>query len=385
MTDTIRLKLFSADSHISEPGDCYVDNIEAKYRDRAPRLEKGPMGGDVYVIDDYVLPFPAAHSASAGMNLSKAKFAEMSLADAHRGAFDPKARIADQDRDGVLGEILYPSIGMVVCGNRDADYKAACMRAYNRWLRGFVATSPERLIGLGMTAVRSINEAVGDLQAIAEVGFKGVMLPAEPAMDADYADPVFDPLWRAAIELGLPVSFHTGTNSGDRDRLAGRTRGGGRANMIHEIMRINQDIIGAFIWGGVFERNPALRLVCVEADAGWAPHYMQRMDHYWRERPDLKLEGLPRAPSDYFKTNVYLTFQNDWVAFDMLDRMNVGRLMWANDFPHPDSTWPNSQAMLTEHAGGLSEEQKQQIFLDNVRHLYGLTTPSRIASGDELN
>ena len=71
-----------------------------------------------------------------------------------------------------------------------------------------------------------------------------------------------------------------------------------------------------FIFGGVFQRHPKLRLVCVEADAGWAPHYMYRMDHaYNYHRYWMKCEELERLPSDYFRDNVYMTFQDDWIAF----------------------------------------------------------------------
>ena len=99
-----------------------------------------------------------------------------------------------------------------------------------------------------------------------------------------------------------------------------------------------------FIFGHVFERHAKLNLVCIEADAGWVPHYMYRMDHmYNRHRYWMKCEEMSRLPSEYFRENVYLTFQDDWTAFQFHEHMNTDRLMWANDFPHSDATWPNSQ------------------------------------------
>ena len=117
------------------------------------------------------------------------------------------------------------------------------------------------------------------------------------------------------------------------------------------IIRGCQDIIGTLIFGGVFERHPKLKVVCVEADAGWVPHYMYRMDHaYNRHRNWLPAGTLSKLPSEYFRENIYTTFQDDWVAFQMPDMMNWQRLMWANDFPHSDSTWPWSQEMLAAHS-----------------------------------
>lgn len=106
---------------------------------------------------------------------------------------------------------------------------------------------------------------------------------------------------------------------------------------------------------------------------GWAPHYMYRMDHaYDRHRYWLTASTLSKLPSEYFREHIYLTFQDDWVAFKMKDLCNPRRLLWANDFPHSDSTWPDSQAVLAKHTGHLTEEEKNWILHDNVAKLYQL-------------
>jgi predicted TIM-barrel fold metal-dependent hydrolase len=128
-----------------------------------------------------------------------------------------------------------------------------------------------------------------------------------------------------------------------------------------------------FVLGGVFERHPRLRLVCVEADAGWVPHFMYRMDHaYDRHRYWLPAGTLTKMPSEYFREHVYTTFQDDWVAFQVKDLCNIRRLLWANDFPHSDSTWPHSQDLLAKHAAHLTEAELRLVLHDNVAELYGL-------------
>jgi uncharacterized protein len=126
------------------------------------------------------------------------------------------------------------------------------------------------------------------------------------------------------------------------------------------------------IFGGVFERHPKLKIVCVEADAGWVPHYMYRMDHAYKRHRNWLGKGvnLSKAPSEYFREHIYTTFQDDWVAFRSADQMNWHRLMWANDFPHSDSTWPWSQEMLAEQSKHLTAEQRRAILCDNVADLY---------------
>ena len=114
------------------------------------------------------------------------------------------------------------------------------------------------------------------------------------------------------------------------------------------IIRGNQDIIAMLVLGAVFERHPDLHVVCVEADAGWAPHFMYRMDHAFKRHRTWLTAKVDRLPSEYFREHVYMTFQDDFVAFQNVDQMNWRRLCWANDFPHSDSTWPWSQDVLDE-------------------------------------
>jgi len=143
------------------------------------------------------------------------------------------------------------------------------------------------------------------------------------------------------------------------------------------IIRSNQDLLSLLVYGGVFERHPQLRVVCVEADASWAPHWMHRMDHYYDRHRYMRTLELSRAPSEYFQEHVYLTFQDDWPAFQMTGLLNPNRLMWANDFPHSDSTWPWSRELLARHTGDVPQAERQRILHDNVAELYGLgSTPT---------
>ncbi len=379
--------LISADSHITEPPHCYTAYIDPKYRDRAPHVEKDPTGGDVFVIDGYSSTVPLSIVAAAGIDPRDIRLSERKFEDLHRGGWDPKARVADQDRDGVIAEVIYPSVGMVLCNHPDADYKQACMWAYNRWLQEeFVSGAPHRLIGVGQTAVRSVKEAVEDLHRFSEMGFRGVMLPGNPETEQDYDDASFDPLWRAAVELDMPISFHILTSRSDGSNAVGSA--GKRAsawrgppqNIANTMINSIQDIVGTFIWGRVFERHPQLQLICVEADAGWAPHYSYRLDHiYSRHRFWMKLGEMPKPPSAYFAQNVKLTFQDDAVAFNIAEMLDPGQLLWANDFPHSDSTWPWSRDLLKVLTANVDDATKARILRDNTAALYGIDVSAGIA------
>jgi hypothetical protein len=136
--------IISADSHITEPPNTYLDHIESRWKDRAPRMEHREGMGDVFVVDGMSKPVPMGLVAAAGKPVEEIRVLGVLFDEMHRGGWDPEARLADQDRDGVSAEILYPTVGMVLCNHKDLDYKKACFDAYNRWIAN---TAPRTPIG----------------------------------------------------------------------------------------------------------------------------------------------------------------------------------------------------------------------------------------------
>jgi len=368
------MRPISADSHVTEPPDCYVDRIDPKFRDVAPKVVHDEKRGDLYIIDQMPDVVPMGLIAAAGEDPRQMRREGKRFSDLHRGGWSAKDRIKDMERDGVVAEIVYPTVGMMICNHPNFDYKNACFRAYNEWLKEYVSGAPDKILGIGQTAARSPAETVEDLRRIKEAGFIGVMMPGVPQGD-DYDSLSWDPVWRAAIELDMPLSFHVLTSRTDDTGglFAGKGRGP-KVNGFQNIIRACQDIIGMFIYSGVFERHPDLKVVTVEADAGWAPHYTYRMDHAF-ERHRFNLDGgstLKRMPSEYFNDNIYMTFQDDAVAFEFSHLFNPRQLLWASDFPHSDSTWPNSMGVVATHAKNMSVEHLKWMVHDNVSELYKL-------------
>lgn len=370
--------VISADSHITEPPDCYTAHIDPAFRDRAPHMVTDERRGDLFVVPGMSRPIAMGLVAAAGKPPEEITISGVRFEELHRSGWDPSARLVDQDRDGVAAEVIYPTVGMMICNHHDVDFKQACFQAYNRWIAQYCSAAPERLLGCGQTALPSVAAGIADLGAIAAAGLRGVMMPGEPGTlhadgTGDYDDPMWDPFWEAAVAHRLPLSFHILTSRGSE--FNGTPRGS-RLNGFLGIIRGIQDIMGTLVFGGVFERHPGLRIVCVEADAGWVPHYMYRMDHAYKRHRNWMAPGieLSRLPSEYFADHIYTTFQDDWTAFRVADQMNWHRLMWANDFPHSDSTWPWSQEMLAEQTTHLTADQQHAILCDNVADLYAIDT-----------
>ena len=147
---------------------------------------------------------------------------------------------------------------------------------------------------------------------------------------------------------------------------------GPKMNSFLGILRANQDIVGTMVFGGVFDRHPDLQIVCVEADAGWVPHWAYRADHAAKRHSNWLSASMERRPSEYLFENVSFTFQDDWTAFKVVDQMNHTKLLWASDHPHSDATWPDSQALLAEHTAGMTTEVRDDIVWRNCARLYGM-------------
>jgi predicted TIM-barrel fold metal-dependent hydrolase len=362
----------SADSHIVEPPNCYVDYIDPAWRDRAPRVERNSKGRENFVIEGIPSAIPLGMLAAAGMTpdevkvMKRADFEEIS-----RAAWDPDARLEAQDRDGVGGEVIFASVGMVLCSHPDYEYKRACMTAYNRWLAEFCAAQPSRLFGLAQTAVSSVDDAIEDVVAAKDAGMVGMMFTGNPQHE-DYDHPDYDALWQCCVELDMPVCFHILT-SNDYDAASALTSPRGhRANAFMNLVRGVQDILGLFVFGGVFERHPDLHMVVAEADAGWVPHWMYRSDHAAMRWGSAMSRTISKQPSEYVLSNCHFTFQDDATAYENPKLVDSDCLLWASDYPHTDSTWPRSQEILTEHTAHLSDAQRDRVLHDNTAKVFNL-------------
>ncbi|MGH7908010.1 MAG: amidohydrolase family protein [Candidatus Binataceae bacterium] len=372
--------ILSADSHVLEPPNTYIDRLDKRFKDRAPHVEHDDRHGAVFVVPGINFPLHMALLSGAGKPPDKMD-EKAELSELQQGGWDPDKRIEDQKIDGIAAEILYPSIGMIICKHPDYDYRKACLDAYNLWLADYCSKHPDRLLGIGQVSMRTPEDSVAEARKIKSLGLRGVMLPGWPASE-DYDSRLYDEFWETCVELGFPVTFHHlpgPKNPNDKsDVLYGNANRGvnSKLNAWMNLIRGNQDLLAMFCFGGVFQRHPKLKLVCAEADAGWVPHFMYRMDYaYDHHRHHIKTEPLDKQPSEYFRNNVYVSFQDDKIALEVRHLMNIRHMMWANDFPHFDSTWPRSQQVIAEQTAGMSEQEKNWILHDNLAECYGLEKP----------
>lgn len=284
----------------------------------------------------------------------------------------PGYRLADMDHDGAYAQVIYGTPSTF--DFKDRVLKLACFEAYNSWLaEEFCAAGPERLIGLAMLPTDDPPTAVGELRRVAKLGLKGVIIDVFGGSRPPF-DPIWDPLWSAAEETGTVVSFHLGggMHSLRIDRGSWRLP----ASMSVAPMQLDEAVAG-MVFCGALERHPKLQLVMGESGLGWVPYLIERMDFefkkYYDTVRDVRLNTLP---SVLFRRQIHVTFEEDDLGVKFIPLIGAGNVMWASDYPHGDSTFPNSREAVERIFKEAGPEIKTKVVWDNVAALYGIKAPT---------
>ena len=373
-------KLISADSHVNEPGDLWVERMDKAFRDRAPRVVDnlpGRQPGSYLVLED-IPPIHLTQGLGAGKKPEElpAFFQQTTYKDARPGGWDPAERLKDMEMDGVEAEVIYTTLGFRQFWFKDAALQQACFRAYNDWLAEYCSYAPKQLAGLALISLYDIEEAVRELQRCRQMGLKGAMIWASPPEDRPYSAPLYDPFWAAAQDLHMPLSLHAITGMGPESQA---TRAMGRE--IQPVDRFLRAVTGAdevkrtltvFIFSGVLERFPGLKLVSAENNVGWLPFVIQRWDQAHATSRYMQTTPLKLRPSEYFHRQVYATFIDDAVGVENRHQIGIDNIMWSSDYPHTASTWPHSRDIIARDFKTAPEAEKWKIVRENVIELYDL-------------
>ena len=364
--------ILSSDSHVFEPPDLWTRRIDAPFRDRAPRMLR--IGGaDQLVVEaeQVVSGIGLISNAGARFESPETISTRGRFEDVHRGGYDPGQHLDDMALDGVAGEVLYPSQGLFYFRVADPPLMSAIFRAYNDWLAEFCRTDPARLKGIAMINLDEVQDGIDELERAARLGLSGAMITEYPAEDRRYDQPEYEKFWAAAASLGLPLSLHTAT------RRQGRIRGVGDKTLRDASSRATKVFYPALslcdlIFSGVFERHPRLTLAIVEFELAWAPHLLSTMDYTYRERHGEAFYRFKNGicPSDFFRRNVVLSFQEDAIGIRLRDVIGVDNLMWGSDYPHSESTFPQSRQILAEILAGVPDDEQAKIAGGNTARVY---------------
>jgi predicted TIM-barrel fold metal-dependent hydrolase len=363
-------KLISADSHVSEPTDLWVERVEKKYRDRAPRLVENPRdpNGAYFHYEGYT-PHPIGIGLAAGKSPEElAQFLTRgTYADARPGGWDPAERLKDNELDGVEADVLYTTLGFRIFWLKDAELQRDCFRVYNDWLAAYCSYAPKRMAGLAMICLYDPKAGAQELERCAKLGLKGAMIWCSPPADQPYSSGVYDPFWAAAQEMRIPISLHSITGMGSESQWDFGDRYMRATVLSHEVERS----FSVLIFSGVLDRFPELQVVSAENNCGWLPYYLQRMDRTFERGRYAAGFKIQLKPSEYFRRQMHCTYIDDYVGVANRHFVGVDRMMWSSDYPHQASSWPHSQDVVARDFKDASQEDRFKITRGNVAKLYG--------------
>ncbi len=373
METSITSGYVSADGHVVEPADLWTTRMDKRFRDRAPRVESRPEA-DYYFIDG-VASFPVGLE---GVTMEDKIAGEIKAsmgsrhADTRPGAWDPQARLADQELDHLRAEIVYGgAFGLQFFYAPDPEYQRECIRVYNDWLSEFCAAAPDRLLGVGLLPMKGpVEWAIEEAERAAKKGLCSMSIPAE-VPERPYSRPDYDPLWAKLQELGLPVAAHAGTGTGEPLQTKVERLGMGLAVVDSKIMMLMRAIT-ELIWSGIPQKYPNLRFVITEGGIGWIASLIGFMDHWWKDHHRWMEPKLEEAPSFYFNRQFWATFEEDRAGLLTRELLNVERLMWGSDYPHTEGTFPYSREQIAKDFAGISEVEVYKMVTGNAAQLYGL-------------
>jgi predicted TIM-barrel fold metal-dependent hydrolase len=382
------LFVVDADSHWSEPPDLFTSRAPAKYRDRVPRVEVVD-GEHMWIFDGHPVG-KAGAGAVIGLDGSKEASA-IALEtwvnkDVHVGAYDPVERLKVLDRFGIDAQVIFPStiglggqdLGMV----DDEQLRRATIEIYNDGMAEIQADSSNRLLPLPLMPAWSVDACVYEAQRVAALGCRGVNMTCDPddLGAPDLANRAWDPFWEVCADLELPVHFHIGASATamtfygrygwDSHPTGTRLAIGGTMLFIG-----NARVVVNTILSGMFDRHPALQVVSVESGVGWIPFILETIDYEMAENAPDELSKLAKAPSEYFRSNLYATFwfeNNRNKLPELIEAVGEDRILFETDFPHPTCLYPDPLPAVEDKMATLSPEVTAKIMGENARRLYKL-------------
>lgn len=392
--------LISVDDHVLEPPNVWVDRVPAKDRDRAPHMEYDDSGMDFWVYDGKKYP-SSGLSAVAGKSKEEFSPEPLPYSEMRPGCYDPKARIEDMNRAGILASLCFPTItrfcGQLFMEASDREFGFVCLQAYNDWMiEEWCGAAPGRYIPLVLIPMWDPQLAARELERCAAKGATTFAFSEnpEPLGLPTIHDPsrYWDPVMAAANDLEMVVSMHVGSSS-QVPKIASDTPF--LANLTWGAMRTSGTML-SWLFSGMFQRFPKLKIALSEGEVGWMPYYLERAEQvldkqrYWVQRGARFMDHAGADAVDLdtldvratFREHIFGCFIEDRHGIASLDEIGEDNIMCETDYPHSDSTWPDCITVVKDRIKHLPEETQYKLLRGNAERVFRFTPaepPARAA------
>ena len=377
------IKIIDVDTHISEPWDLWTSRAPAHLKDRVPRfVETGDSPHWVIDRDTFLAPLNGYSAVMRdGSKVLGYDFNKRSVAEVHEGASSLKARLKYMDETGIYAQITYPNLlgfGGHKAQQIDPELRIACIKIFNDAMGEWQADSQGRIYPMALLPWWDVDASVAEAKRCAGMGLRGININSDPHLYKDLPplfDPHWDPLWRTAVDHGLPVNFHIGASdasfswfhsgSWPMDDTNKKLALGG-VMLIAANFRVMANLLAT----GMLERFPTLKMVSVESGIGWIPYLLESLKY------SLHQSGVPdmATPVDaIFKRQMYAcSFFERENFVDTVRKVGVDNVMWETDFPHPACLYPDGLEYMAPVLPDLTPEERFKLFSGNASKVYNI-------------
>jgi len=370
-----RFRIVDADAHIDPPHTFWGEYLPMHLKDLAPTIEEGDEC-DYVVFEGRKRPLImlANQAGRAGKDFK----IQGKVADLH-DSVTPARRLEVMDEDGIDVAVLF---GGGPLGTLNSDLYIESFRAYNRWLADFCNHDRARLTGVAYLPMRDVDETLTLLREAVALGHRVVNIPAfpqasdgvstsakvagiqmaqgaaltgDPSSERAYWHPEYDRLWAEIQDLDVTVTFHLGGRA---------ARFGNKDHFLPDLVMTKvamAEPIAMAIFGCLFDRFPGLRWGIIESGVGWMPWMAEYMDRTWEKQRFWIGSKLKHLPSHYMDQNIFGSFINDRMGFLNCQQPGGKNVMWSSDFPHSETTYPNSLSVIARDSIGIAEEDIRWI------------------------
>jgi predicted TIM-barrel fold metal-dependent hydrolase len=372
--------IVSVDDHLIEPPDMFEGRLPAAQAAFAPKVVEDDAGSQLWSFDGKLLPNIGLNAVAgrpkAEWSMEPARFDEM-----RRGCWDIGARVRDMDVAGIWASVCFPSLlpgfaGTMFARCSDPDLGLACVRAWNDWhIEEWFGAAPERIIPIQLPWLGDPDVAAGEVRSNASRGFRAVSFAENPAnlgLPSVHTNH-WDPFLEACEETSTVVCLHTGSSA-----WSAATSREAPLELLTTLFPVNSLAATAdWVWAGIPLRFPSLRIALAEGGIGWVPMLLDRLDYIVEHsgRPAGLWASADLGPADAVRRNFWFCTLDDPSTIALRERVGTDRIMVETDYPHADSTWPDSQRTLRSTFDGIEWSEVEAMAWRNACDLFDHPAP----------
>ncbi len=366
-------KVISVDDHIIEPPQLWLDRVSPKYGDAIPQVVRQEKG-DYWRYDGKFVHLSRL-AVVAGTDPEDWEEGVTTFEAARPGTWQVQERLKDMDADGVWGSVCFPNYprfaGHHFLIGDDRELALECVQAWNDYvIDEWCAAAPDRFIPLSIVPLWDVDLCVAEIQRVAAKGSRAVAFSEDPAMLGlpSIWTGYWDPFVAAVQDADMCLCMHIGSSSKliKRDLMAPTPDAAWASLNSVNSMCSSAD----WIFSGILQKHPNLRIAFSEGGAGWAPHITERMDLVWSFRKFYSGVDIDTKPSDLFRKHVGLCFLKDDVAIKLRHDIGIETLMFESDYPHAESVFPYSRKFLAESLVDVPDDEARMIVEGNARRWF---------------